>query len=163
MQLVCQSMGGFVPAGTNLNGCKPLDRMLASGCPGLDWKTCVSFTIEERLAGNFCLKRDAVMSELLQIETVVSMPPFEENCYVVWRTGSREALVFDPGLNPEWIIACLEQQGLTVAGILNTHGHADHIGGNAALKEAFPQAPLLIGANEAHMLVDAWANLSAAF
>jgi hydroxyacylglutathione hydrolase len=102
------------------------------------------------------------MSVPLQIETVVSMP-FEENSYVVWRTGSREALVFDPGLEPDLIIAFLAQHGLTVAGILNTHGHADHIGGNAALKEAFPQAPLLIGAKEAHMLTDAQANLSAAY
>src|SRR5271166_3772238 len=102
------------------------------------------------------------MSEPLQIQTVVSMP-FEENSYVVWRTGSREALVFDPGLEPELIVACLDQHGLTVAGILNTHGHADHIGGNAALKEAFPHAPLLIGTNEAHMLTDAQANLSAAY
>ncbi len=102
------------------------------------------------------------MSEPLQIQTVVSMP-FEENTYVVWRTGSKDALVIDPGLEPELILQCLEQHGLRVAGILNTHGHADHIAGNAAMKQAFPEAPLLIGVNDAHMLLDARANLSAGY
>jgi hydroxyacylglutathione hydrolase len=45
--------------------------------------------------------------------------------------------------------------------LLNTHGHADHIGGNLALKEAFVEAPLIIGASDEDMLTDAMANLSA--
>jgi hydroxyacylglutathione hydrolase len=102
------------------------------------------------------------MSAPLQIQVVVSMP-FEENSYIVWRTDSREALVIDPGLEPEQILERLDQNGLSVVGILNTHGHADHIAGNGAMKQAFPRAPLLIGANEAHMLVDAQANLSTAY
>jgi hydroxyacylglutathione hydrolase len=98
----------------------------------------------------------------LQIHTVVSAP-FEENTYLVWLAGQREALVVDPGLEPELILAFLADQGLSAAAILNTHGHADHIGGNAALKQAFPQAPLLIGVNEAPLLTDPEANLSAPF
>ncbi len=50
-----------------------------------------------------------------------------------------------------------------VAAILNTHGHADHIAGNAALKQAFPNAPVIIGSGDAIMLTDAEANLSAPF
>jgi glyoxylase-like metal-dependent hydrolase (beta-lactamase superfamily II) len=102
------------------------------------------------------------MPAMLQLQTVVSMP-FEENTYVVWLQGRDDALVFDPGLEPELILDVLRQQGLSVAAIINTHGHADHIGGNAALKEAFPQAPIIIGANDAAMLTDANANLSAPF
>jgi glyoxylase-like metal-dependent hydrolase (beta-lactamase superfamily II) len=97
-----------------------------------------------------------------QIHTIVSMP-FEENTYVVWLPERTDAVVFDPGLEPELILDFLREQGLTVAAVVNTHGHADHIGGNAALKDAFPEAPLLIGAGDAVMLVDADANLSAAF
>src|SRR5581483_11975555 len=102
------------------------------------------------------------MDETLNIQTVVSMP-FEENTYVVWKPGTTEVLVFDPGLQPELILDFLEDQGLTVAAILNTHGHADHIGGNDALKKAFPSAPLIIGQGDAVMLTDARANLSAFF
>jgi hydroxyacylglutathione hydrolase len=102
------------------------------------------------------------MAQSLQIHTVVSMP-FEENTYIVWQTGRGDALVIDPGLEPDLILAYLQEAGLEPAAILNTHGHADHIGGNAAVKQAFPQAPLIIGANEVPLLTDANANLSAPF
>jgi glyoxylase-like metal-dependent hydrolase (beta-lactamase superfamily II) len=82
---------------------------------------------------------------------------------MLWRQGSTEALVVDPGLEPEAILAALHERSLRVAAILNTHGHADHIAGNAAVKEAFPDAPLLIGRGDAAMLTDSWANLSAGF
>jgi len=98
----------------------------------------------------------------LQIQTVVSQP-FEENTYIVWLTGRQDAVVFDPGLEPNLILDVLGEQGLQVAAIVNTHGHADHIAGNAALKEAFPKAPVIIGTGDAVMLTDAEANLSAPF
>jgi hydroxyacylglutathione hydrolase len=97
-----------------------------------------------------------------QIHTILSLP-FEENTYVVWEPSRKDALVIDPGLQPELILDFLREQGLSVAAILNTHGHADHIGGNAEVKAAFPQAPLLIGHDDAVMLTDADANLSAPF
>src|SRR5438132_2939521 len=102
------------------------------------------------------------MPTRLQIRTIESMP-FAENTYVVWLPPRKEALVIDPGLEPDLVLDCLDTERLTPAAILNTHGHGDHIGGNAALKEAFPQAPLIIGVNEAALLTDANANLSAPF
>src|SRR5262249_54888073 len=87
----------------------------------------------------------------LEIRTVVSMP-FEENTYVVWQPGRTDCVVFDPGLEPDLILDLLKGEGLTVAAILNTHGHGDHIGGNEALKQAFPNAPLLTGPGAAVML-----------
>src|SRR6478672_608540 len=98
----------------------------------------------------------------MQIQTIVSMP-FAENSYVLWKQGSSAAVVVDPGLEPEAILEFLEERGLTPVAILNTHGHADHIAGNAAMKGAFPEAPLVIGRNEAAMLGDSEANLSAPF
>src|SRR5438477_14732 len=50
-----------------------------------------------------------------------------------------------------------------LAAILNTHGHADHIAGNEAMKAAFPAAPLIIGSHEVGLLRDPQANLSASF
>jgi glyoxylase-like metal-dependent hydrolase (beta-lactamase superfamily II) len=102
------------------------------------------------------------MSEPLQIHTIVSMP-FEENTYILWLAGSTEAIVIDPGLEPGLILEFLEEQGLKPVLFLNTHGHADHIGGNADMKQAFPEAPLIIGVDDAPLLTDANANLSAPF
>jgi hydroxyacylglutathione hydrolase len=98
----------------------------------------------------------------LELARIVSTP-FEENCYVAWLKGSRECLVVDPGLEPEKIIDYLDRAGLVPTAILNTHGHGDHIGGNAALKQRWPDCPLVIGADEAAKLTDPELNLSAAF
>jgi glyoxylase-like metal-dependent hydrolase (beta-lactamase superfamily II) len=72
-------------------------------------------------------------------------------------------VVIDPGLEPQLILDFLQQRGLRPAAILNTHGHGDHIGGNEAMKQAFPHIPLVIGVNEERLLSDANANLSAPF
>ena len=89
--------------------------------------------------------------------------PFAENTYILWRDGHSDAVVIDPGLEPELILNCLSEAGLRVAAILNTHGHGDHIAGNEAVKQAFPEAPLVIGINEANLLTDSVANVSALF
>jgi glyoxylase-like metal-dependent hydrolase (beta-lactamase superfamily II) len=102
------------------------------------------------------------MTDTLQIHTIVSMP-FAENTYIVWRPGRSDTLVFDPGLEPDLILQFLREHTLQPAAILNTHGHADHIGGNEVLKQAYPDAPLIIGQGDACMLTDANANLSAPF
>jgi len=97
-----------------------------------------------------------------QVRTIVSLP-FEENTYVVWVPGRPDAVVIDPGLDPDAILDALRADGLTPAAILNTHGHADHIAGNEGMKRAFPAAPLVIGANETALLADADLNLSGSF
>jgi len=98
----------------------------------------------------------------VQIHTIVS-DPFAENSYVVWRDGGTEAFVIDPGFEPDPIRELLDERGLTLAAIVNTHGHVDHMAGNAAMKRAFPAAPIVIGPGDAPMLTDATLNLSAAF
>jgi hydroxyacylglutathione hydrolase len=102
------------------------------------------------------------MPTQLNIRTVVSQP-FDENSFVVWHPELREALIVDPGFDPDAILDQLRDNELTPVAILNTHGHADHIAGNAALKEMFPMIPLIIGAGDAPMLTDADLNLSAPF
>jgi glyoxylase-like metal-dependent hydrolase (beta-lactamase superfamily II) len=96
------------------------------------------------------------------IETIESMP-FSENSYILWRQGRSDAVVVDPGFDAESIIELLDRHGLHLAAILNTHGHADHIAGNEAMKEAFPAAPLVIGRNEAAHLRDPSLNMSGSF
>lgn len=100
------------------------------------------------------------MNGLFRLRTVVS-PIYEENCYVVARPGRSDCVVIDPGLDPRAIFTELEDEALAPAMILNTHGHADHIAGNGALKEAYPGAPLVIGRHDAAMLADPALNMSA--
>jgi glyoxylase-like metal-dependent hydrolase (beta-lactamase superfamily II) len=98
----------------------------------------------------------------IQIRTVVSVP-FQENTYVVWRDDRPDAVVIDPGMEPELILETLHDEDLSVDAILNTHGHADHIAGNEEIKRHFAAAPLIIGVREAPLLTDAEANVSALF
>ncbi len=88
---------------------------------------------------------------------------FDENAYVAYLEGRSDALVVDPGLEPEKIVAALDERGLTPAAILCTHGHADHIAGNAELKKRWPDCPLVIGSGDASKLTDPVGNLSAGF
>ncbi len=102
------------------------------------------------------------MSNSIQVARIVSVP-FDENTFIFWRKGSSECVIFDPGLQPKAILELIEEQGLTPSSVLCTHGHSDHIAGNAAMKERWPDCPLLIGVGDEPKLQDPEANLSAAF
>lgn len=84
------------------------------------------------------------MSEQPLVETIV-VGPLQVNCYVAACPKSGEALVVDPGDEVDRILAVIRTKGWRVAGIVNTHGHFDHVGGNRALAEA-TGAQLLIHA-----------------
>jgi len=66
---------------------------------------------------------------------IVQLPlgAYQANCYLVAREGATEAVVIDPGDTPDRVMGQLEQRGWTVAGVLVTHGHIDHLGGVAAV------------------------------
>lgn len=99
---------------------------------------------------------------MIQILTIESQP-FAENSYLIWREGASEAFVIDPGFEPDLIREALVERGLALAAIVCTHGHVDHIAGNADLKQAFPNAPIIIGTRDARFLTDANVNMSAAY
>lgn len=50
--------------------------------------------------------------------------------YVVGDRVTREALLVDPAYSPDDLLAFLETEELTLVGVVGTHYHADHIGGN---------------------------------
>ena len=55
--------------------------------------------------------------------------------YLVGDRGAGTAAAVDPSFAPKRILERAESQGLTIAWILNTHGHADHTNGNEELRK----------------------------
>ena len=51
------------------------------------------------------------------------------NCYILRQGDSKTCILIDPGQQPEPLLDYLQDQDLTVAAILLTHGHFDHVGG----------------------------------
>src|SRR3989304_1318329 len=84
----------------------------------------------------------------------LTVGPLEVNCYVVWDTGTRKAVVIDPGGDADAVEAEVRKNSLTVEHIVNTHGHFDHVGGDASLKGALG-APIAIHGLDSALMADA--------
>lgn len=82
----------------------------------------------------------------------------EANCYIAADSG--DALIIDPGDNPESIIHIVEDANYSILGIVNTHCHGDHIAANGRLIEHF-DCPLMIHELDSSGLSDPIYNLSA--
>lgn len=74
------------------------------------------------------------------------------NCFIV-EADDKTAVVIDPGAEAEVIIEELESRGLTLGKILLTHGHFDHTGAAAELKEKY-RVPVYISAVDEELLDD---------
>jgi len=72
--------------------------------------------------------------------------------YIVGDQSSGEGLVIDPAAEIERILSEASAAGLTITHIVNTHGHVDHISGNADMKER-TGAQIIIHKDDASMLV----------
>ena len=74
------------------------------------------------------------VAELMVRGIVVGV--FAENCWLVGSRRTREAIVIDPGDQPEEILALSRDMGVTIKMIANSHGHMDHVLGVRAIQEA---------------------------
>ncbi len=76
----------------------------------------------------------------MKIEKFV-FSPFQENTYVVWDEATKEAIIIDPSClaNNEEIElqSFIDDNKLNVKFLFNTHGHLDHIFGNAFIKKTY--------------------------
>jgi len=82
--------------------------------------------------------------------------------YIVGDENTGDALVIDPAAETERILAEAGKNGLTIRAIVNTHGHVDHISGNADMKKQ-TGAKIVIHEADAHMLTSTPAMILALF
>jgi len=73
---------------------------------------------------------------------IVPVTPFGQNCSVIVHEPSKTAVVVDPGGDVPLILEAVKKLGVTVKAIWLTHGHIDHAGGAAELKEALGGVPI---------------------
>ncbi|MEJ2033511.1 MAG: MBL fold metallo-hydrolase [Deltaproteobacteria bacterium] len=57
-------------------------------------------------------------------------------CYLVACEETRRAMLIDVGGDEERLLELCEKEGVTLEYIVDTHGHPDHVCGNARIKEA---------------------------
>lgn len=81
--------------------------------------------------------------------------PIGTNCYIIHNEGN--ALIIDPGGNPEKVMALMEDLILTPKAILLTHAHFDHIGAVQELREKY-QIDVYLHSEEKNWLQDASLN-----
>lgn len=69
---------------------------------------------------------------------IIPVTPIQQNCALIWDDTTLQALVVDPGGDVPRILEAIASLKLTVQRILLTHGHIDHAGGAAELRDALP-------------------------
>jgi glyoxylase-like metal-dependent hydrolase (beta-lactamase superfamily II) len=67
---------------------------------------------------------------------IVPVTPFQQNCAILWDEASKAGMVVDPGGDVDRILAAIDQTGAVIEKIVLTHGHLDHAGGAAGLRDA---------------------------
>lgn len=77
--------------------------------------------------------------------------PFQTNCFLVYDEDTREAILFDAGMEPEVLVAGIREANVELIKLVNTHGHIDHVAGNKVIKETF-NVPIYIHKADEPML-----------
>lgn len=71
------------------------------------------------------------------------------NCYLVWDEVTREAALFDTGLDAAPVLDCIKENGLTLRHIFITHSHWDHVEALPKFREVWPKARVHSGSKSA--------------
>jgi len=83
---------------------------------------------------------------------MLTVGPFQENCYIIGDEDSGAGAVVDPGDEAARIALAVEQTDLEVGSIIVTHAHIDHVGAVAALADEYA-CPVLMHAESEPMLM----------
>lgn len=66
---------------------------------------------------------------------IVPVTPLQQNCSLVWDSETMAGVVVDPGGDVDVIMEQVAEKGIAVERIVLTHGHFDHAGGAADLRD----------------------------
>jgi hydroxyacylglutathione hydrolase len=67
---------------------------------------------------------------------IIPVTLFQQNCMLLWDEATRQAVVIDPGGDVPLIQQAIAKANVNVEQIWLTHGHIDHVGGAAELRDA---------------------------
>lgn len=70
------------------------------------------------------------------IRKTFSVPPLSCNCSILADLETKEAIIIDPGGNPDGILRQVEELGCVVTMVLHTHAHFDHFLASGHIKRA---------------------------
>jgi hydroxyacylglutathione hydrolase len=82
---------------------------------------------------------------------MLTVGPFQENCYIIGDQEFGVGAIIDPGDEAARIAMAVEGTGLDIGSIIVTHAHIDHVGAVAALSEEYA-CPVLMHAEAEPML-----------
>ena len=82
---------------------------------------------------------------------MLTVGPFQENCYVIGDEETGVGAIVDPGDEAARIALAVEQTNLEITQILITHAHIDHVGAVASLVDEY-SCPVLMHAEAEPML-----------
>ena len=66
---------------------------------------------------------------------VIPTTPLQQNTSLIWSIESKEGVFVDPGGDIDKLMGAAEEFGVKIVGVWLTHGHMDHAGAAAAVKE----------------------------
>jgi len=97
----------------------------------------------------------------MKIDTLI-LGAYQTNCYIIRQSEAvKKCLIIDTGLDSNEPVCFLEENQLSPAAIILTHGHIDHIKGLEALSARYSDIKVYLHKLDAEMLTDAEQNMSA--